>query len=87
MPTLAELLEEKAKVEASIAALKPNAILSIKEQMAAAGVTIKDLDTRVRKSRPIKYRDGLGNTWSGVGKRPKWVNEAIVAGKTLESLQ
>ena len=35
-----------------------------------------------------KYRnpDNPALTWSGRGKRPAWVNEALAAGKTLEDL-
>jgi DNA-binding protein H-NS len=32
-----------------------------------------------------KYSDGLGNTWSGFGPKPKWLREGIEAGRTLES--
>lgn len=35
-----------------------------------------------------KYRnpDDPSQTWSGRGKRPQWINEALAAGKTLEDL-
>lgn len=35
-----------------------------------------------------KYRhpDDPSQTWSGRGKRPQWVNEALAAGKSLEDL-
>ncbi|WP_454907907.1 H-NS family nucleoid-associated regulatory protein [Variovorax gossypii] len=32
------------------------------------------------------YRDGAGNTWSGFGPKPRWLKEALEAGKTLEQL-
>ena len=31
-----------------------------------------------------KYRDGNGNEWSGQGKRPKWLAEALDQGRQLE---
>jgi DNA-binding protein H-NS len=31
-----------------------------------------------------KYRDAHGNVWSGRGPRPKWLREAIAAGKKKE---
>lgn len=36
----------------------------------------------------VKYRhpDDPGLTWSGRGKRPNWVNDALASGKTLEDL-
>lgn len=35
-----------------------------------------------RSSRPAKYISEDGRTWSGVGKRPAWFNEALAAGKS-----
>lgn len=32
------------------------------------------------------YADGLGHTWSGRGPRPRWLKDALSAGKTLEEL-
>lgn len=40
----------------------------------------------VKVSRPAKFRDEAGNTWSGVGKRPEWFKAALAAGKTAEDL-
>ena len=39
--------------------------------------------------RPVqpKYRDQSGNTWSGRGKRPKWLVQAISEGVALDSLK
>lgn len=33
------------------------------------------------------YQDSNGNTWSGMGPRPKWLKDALAAGATLEQLQ
>jgi DNA-binding protein H-NS len=30
------------------------------------------------------YQDAEGNTWAGKGRRPRWLNEALERGKTLE---
>lgn len=38
------------------------------------------------KARPMKYTDGKGNYWSGIGKRPFWFNDALKAGKSVEDL-
>ncbi|MBV8380898.1 MAG: H-NS histone family protein [Paucibacter sp.] len=32
----------------------------------------------------VKYADGLGNTWGGMGKRPTWLRQALEAGRQLE---
>lgn len=37
-------------------------------------------------ARKIKYTDGQGGNWSGVGKRPKWFKDALAAGKKPEDL-
>jgi DNA-binding protein H-NS len=41
---------------------------------------------RAKPALPAKYTDGGGRTWSGRGRRPGWVNEALAQGKPLESL-
>ncbi len=33
-----------------------------------------------------KYRDEAGNTWSGRGSRPRWLQAALDNGRTLEEL-
>ena len=35
-------------------------------------------------TRAAKYVDGLGNSWSGMGKRPGWLHNALAAGRALE---
>lgn len=35
-------------------------------------------------ARPAKYSDGQGRSWSGIGKRPQWLRDALSAGRTLE---
>ncbi|RZL94020.1 MAG: hypothetical protein EOP82_06020 [Variovorax sp.] len=41
--------------------------------------------TKKRKSKVV-YRDQAGHTWSGMGPRPRWLKEALDAGKTLEEM-
>lgn len=35
-------------------------------------------------SQGVKYRDEAGNTWGGRGPRPRWLRNALAAGKTLQ---
>jgi DNA-binding protein H-NS len=35
----------------------------------------------------VKFKDDAGHTWSGMGPKPKWLKEALDAGKTLEDLK
>lgn len=48
-----------------------------------SGVKLKA--PKKRKSKVI-YRDQAGHTWSGMGPRPRWLKEALDAGKTLEEM-
>ena len=34
----------------------------------------------------VKFEDGQGHTWGGIGKRPDWFKAALAAGKTPEDL-
>jgi len=39
-----------------------------------------------KRASKVSYRDQTGNTWSGMGPRPRWLREALEAGKTLEQM-
>jgi DNA-binding protein H-NS len=39
---------------------------------------------RTRGDAVVKFRDEAGNTWGGRGPRPRWLREALQAGKRLE---
>ncbi|HJV62764.1 MAG TPA: H-NS histone family protein [Albitalea sp.] len=39
---------------------------------------------KAKLSAAAKYRDEAGNTWVGRGPRPRWLREALSAGKRLE---
>lgn len=39
--------------------------------------------TKAAINGPAKYADKNGNTWTGKGRRPKWLNDAIATGRTL----
>ncbi len=68
-------------------------IAEIRQKMQEYELTMEDLGftsstrrTR-RRNNPHKYRNpASGETWSGVGKQPKWFKEALAAGKTKEDL-
>lgn len=34
----------------------------------------------------VRYQDQAGHSWSGMGPRPRWLKEALAAGRTLEEL-
>lgn len=62
----------------------------IKAAIRAYGLTARDLglERPARAGTPASgYRDGQGRSWSGRGRRPAWVHEALAAGRRLEDLR
>ena len=49
-----------------------------------AGGNSKAKTRKAASGRAAKYSDGQGNSWSGIGKRPSWLREALDAGRTLD---
>ncbi len=70
------------------AAEKERVLQQMRELAASVGMTPEELLRGTGSSVAAKYRhpDNPGLTWSGRGKRPTWVNEALAAGKTLDDL-
>jgi len=64
----------------------------MRELAASIGTTPEELFRRAGKLTEkvvaVKYRnpDDPSQTWSGRGKRPQWVVDALAAGKTLDDL-
>jgi len=59
-------------------------------KQAGLEVTLKPAGkrSRSRTSAPPKYRNPANarETWSGRGRKPKWVQKALASGKTLDDL-
>jgi len=97
MPTVAELLAQKAAIEKQIADAqreeKASAIAQVRALMAQHGLTVADLGTRSAASPRSpkaggkvapKYRNAsTGETWSGRGLQPKWLKAALAGGRSL----
>jgi DNA-binding protein H-NS len=97
LPSLSELLAQKAAIEKQIIETqreeKANAINQVKALMSEHGLTLADLGSRAASSTPrrstsgkvaAKYRHpGTGETWSGRGLQPNWLKAAIAEGRTL----
>jgi DNA-binding protein H-NS len=76
---------------------KAKAIEQINAMIAAFEITVDDLDIeypeprrfapreRSRGTVPVKYKSG-GNTWSGRGRKPKWVEDHVAKGGKLDDL-
>ena len=52
----------------------------------AANGTAKPKTRRAAKkaARAVRFKDETGNTWGGRGPRPRWLRDALAAGKKLE---
>jgi DNA-binding protein H-NS len=63
----------------------------MRELAGSLGMTLEEVVRGEKGKGPavaVKYRnpDNPILTWSGRGKRPAWVNEALASGKSLEDL-
>ena len=59
-----------------------------RKQVAASSTSAGQRKGAARKragKRPsvIRYRDGAGHSWTGMGRKPGWLNDGLAAGKTL----
>ena len=86
--------DAEAEIVARKEADKERVLQQMQELAASIGMTVEELLRRQKgkgktaTTVEAKYRhpDQPDLTWSGRGKRPTWVNEALAAGKTLEDL-
>ena len=70
-------------------------ISKIKDAIRAYGITPRDLfattatkgakafKSKAKLSKKAQYADGSGNEWVGRGPRPRWLRDALTAGKSL----
>ena len=88
MTTLAQLIEQRAALEAQIEAARKSeiadAVAKVRALVAEYGLTADDVFGGAKKRGPkavtggkvaAKYRDpATGATWTGRGKAPKWID-------------
>ncbi len=97
MESIQELLAQKAALDKKIAeaqrSARADAIAKVKALMAEYGLTAADLAGKAltatkpdgTKKVAAKYRDpGSGQTWTGRGLKPKWLQAALAGGKKIE---
>ena len=88
----------RAQVETIRSGEKQKIIEEVRAKIAEYGISATDLRLKVGRgggakavaSQPsmIKYRSATGETWSGGrGRKPRWVVEALAAGKSLEEFE
>ncbi len=94
MTTLQELIEQRDALNVQIAAmqqaLRTEALAEIRAAMREYQLSVEDLGLLAKPTREPKvkgepkYRDpATQKTWSGRGKRPQWIHDALAAGKSL----
>lgn len=78
--------QEKAAAREQILAIAESAGVSLKELLNGTPGTKKSLKGTVA---PIRFRhpDNKGQQWSGRGRQPKWVQEWLTAGKSIDQLK
>jgi len=94
-PSLSELLAQQSALDRAIrearTADKAEAVARVRQLMSEHGLTVADLVTKLapkagatgKKVAP-KYRDPVsGATWTGRGLKPKWLQAALDAGKSV----
>jgi DNA-binding protein H-NS len=95
MTTLQELIKQRdelnARIEAMQKELRAQILSEIRATMREYDLRIEDMASgsksvqRDRGQVAAKYRNPVTQqTWSGRGKRPQWVHEALAEGKSLD---
>jgi DNA-binding protein H-NS len=94
MPSLSELLAQRAALERQIADTqreeRQKAIDQIRTLMSEYGLTLADLAAKPAKKTgtggkvAAKFRNqATGDSWSGRGLQPRWLKTALASGKKL----
>jgi len=99
MATLAEIQDQIHRLQQEAEVLRKNeiasAIADVKAKIVQYGLTARDLglDASAKRGRKPRTRDGAasarfvgpnGQTWSGFGRQPQWMRDALAAGKSKE---
>jgi len=62
----------------------PGAADSVSGETVAA--TPLPAGKKAKRTAKVRYRDAAGNSWSGMGPKPRWLKAALDAGASLEGL-
>lgn len=97
-----EIAKLQSEMEKARQAEKAEVVAKIKVAVEHYGITAADIFSATGKSgrkakagvkpkakvaAPVKFKDDAGNTWSGHGRKPKWLADLIAAGKTEDELR
>lgn len=88
-----EIVNLQKQADLMVAQRKAAAIEDVKAKIKAFGITSRDLglvekasSSRVGIPVPIKYQLN-DQTWTGRGRQPKWVEDYLAAGGSLETVR
>ncbi|CAB3775180.1 H-NS histone family protein [Paraburkholderia humisilvae] len=66
-------------------------IAYIRRRMEEVGITPTDLAAAMAGEQlqhtELRYRSATGDTWSGEGEMPQWLQQAISAGQSIEHFE
>jgi len=94
--SLPQILEQIERLQREAQTMQTEVVKRIRKEIAHFRLTPEQLFAdaspvgRVAKAiratsrAVVKYADGMGNTWGGMGKRPTWLRQALEAGRQLE---
>lgn len=93
-----ELLELKKDIDKALVAAEErsrrDALAAARKAAAEFGFSIDELvkpgDTGKKRSKnPAKYRnpENPAQTWSGLGRKPQWIHDALEKGTDLKKLE
>jgi DNA-binding protein H-NS len=86
--TFDELKQARDQINARLLEMERTAIEELEERAKLFGFQLtKNGHDRSLKPTLPKYGDGHGNYWSGKGRKPHWLNEALSAGASLEDFR
>lgn len=94
--TLATLIAQRDDLQRKIDAIEAEqraALLArARDALAALGVAAADLmparaSRKARRLPAVKYRAPGGHTWTGRGKQPVWLRDALAAGAKLDDFK
>ena len=80
--------QEKSKLRKEIARIASKGGFSLKELVGNISRPAKTKKVRTRKPVAVKYRhpQDASLTWTGRGRKPRWVTEWLAKGKKMEAL-
>lgn len=98
MATYVELKQQAEELLAQAEKLRRqerrSVIVGIKRQIQENGVTARELGFGAgaaaparRSTAPAKYRSADGATWTGRGRKPRWLSDALAAGRSLDDFR